>query len=206
MSENKNHANQQNAKLSTGPKSQQGKIVIKTNALKHGLRAKQIIIFDESEEEFDALCKSLHESLKPKGSLQIELVNRISACLWRLRRIPNFEAGLLEYQLLQEQLADVETEMLNFKESSLGISPFEINTAGAPAKLKSRHAAILKKSGTGQAAYGKAYCRDIKSDDALGKLSRYESQISRELFRALDQLRRMQAESSLVEVKASSTE
>ena len=53
MSENKKHANQQNAKLSTGPKSQQGKIVVKTNALKHGLRAKQIIIFDESEEEFN---------------------------------------------------------------------------------------------------------------------------------------------------------
>ncbi len=37
-------ANQRNAKLSTGPKTAEGKEAVKYNALKHGLLAKEVLL------------------------------------------------------------------------------------------------------------------------------------------------------------------
>jgi hypothetical protein len=48
-------ANRQNAKLSTGPKSEHGKRVSSMNAPKHRLTAQHLTLFDETEEDFSSL-------------------------------------------------------------------------------------------------------------------------------------------------------
>jgi hypothetical protein len=47
-------ANRRNAGRSTGPKTAAGKDRAKGNALKHGLTAAQITVFDEHPEDFES--------------------------------------------------------------------------------------------------------------------------------------------------------
>lgn len=90
-------ANRQNAKKSTGPKTDKGKRAAKMNALKHGLLAREVVITDgqveESPKEFAALWKELREDRAPMGLLEEMLVERIATCYWRLRRVLTAEAG-----------------------------------------------------------------------------------------------------------------
>jgi hypothetical protein len=39
--------------------------------------------------------QQLIDDLKPDGSCQVEVIGRLAATLWRLRRIPRFEAALM---------------------------------------------------------------------------------------------------------------
>jgi hypothetical protein len=45
-------ANRRNALKSTGPQTRSGKAASRMNALKHGLTAEQVVLFDEDVEEF----------------------------------------------------------------------------------------------------------------------------------------------------------
>jgi len=71
MTEKEIKANRLNSAKSTGPKSPKGKEVVKWNALKHGLPAREIIIKEEDEKEktkdFDDLISTLRAGLKPEG-------------------------------------------------------------------------------------------------------------------------------------------
>ena len=53
--ESQQTANETNAQKSTGPKSVEGKAKSAMNALKHGLKSKQIILPNENPLEFDQL-------------------------------------------------------------------------------------------------------------------------------------------------------
>lgn len=96
-------ANRENAKYSTGPKSPEGKALVRWNALKHGLLAKEVVIQDgegkESKAEFRALLHQLWEYLQPEGPLEGILVERIATCYWRLRRVLQCEVGEIRKQL-----------------------------------------------------------------------------------------------------------
>src|SRR5216683_6083611 len=87
-------ANRRNAKKSTGPKTIAGRTRTKVNALKHGLTAAQITIFDERPEDFENFHIGLIKALVPEGALEEQLVERITVCAWRLRRVYRIEARL----------------------------------------------------------------------------------------------------------------
>src|ERR1700730_11821107 len=80
-------ANRRNAKKSTGPRTVEGRNRSKVNALKHGLTATQIIIFDENAEDLENFHQGLIEEMLPRGALEEQLVERIAVCAWRLRRV-----------------------------------------------------------------------------------------------------------------------
>jgi chemotaxis protein histidine kinase CheA len=88
-------ANRRNARKSTGPKTAAGKDRAKGNALKHGLTAAQITVFDECPEDFESLYSGLLAALIPSGALEEQLVERIAVCAWRLRRVYRIEAWLI---------------------------------------------------------------------------------------------------------------
>jgi hypothetical protein len=88
-------ANRRNARKSTGPKTAAGKDRAKGNALKHGLTAAQITVFDERPEDFESLYSGLLAALIPSGALEEQLVERIVVCAWRLRRVYRIEAWLI---------------------------------------------------------------------------------------------------------------
>jgi hypothetical protein len=99
VSEKKLYANRRNARLSTGPRSERGKLAVRHNALTFGLFAKDIVIVKgdgrESEAEFHALLDELAERYHPVGPLEEWLVARIAVCLWRLRRATRAENGAI---------------------------------------------------------------------------------------------------------------
>lgn len=90
-------ANQQNAQLSTGPKTTKGKAVISTNAIKHGIFTKDLIVSStlgkENEEEYLEMLNNLIDCLSPQNQMESLLVEKIAIDFWRLRRVIRFEAG-----------------------------------------------------------------------------------------------------------------
>jgi hypothetical protein len=92
-SERQIESNKLNARLSTGPRTIAGKQKIATNALKHGLTGKQIVLPDENPDDFDEFSSTLWQDLDPQGTLEELLVEKIVADAWRLRRFPRLEAA-----------------------------------------------------------------------------------------------------------------
>ncbi len=90
-------ANRKNARLSTGPRTLQGKNVAKLNALKHGLLAEAIFEgageTGEDARQFGALLEEVREDLRPNGAMERLLVEKIAVCYWRLRRVLRAEMG-----------------------------------------------------------------------------------------------------------------
>ena len=95
-SENQIAANRANAKRSTGPKTNAGKAQSRKNAWKHGLTAKALVINGENPKNFELLRADYEAQFKPRNALQFELVERLAVTAWRQRRIPAFEAALIE--------------------------------------------------------------------------------------------------------------
>lgn len=95
-------ANKKNAQKG-GVKTQEGKAIVKYNALKHGLLAKEAVITvgegAESPEEFNALLEDLKTQLAPAGTLEEMLVEKIAVAYWRLRRAYRYEVGLIRQEL-----------------------------------------------------------------------------------------------------------
>jgi hypothetical protein len=89
-------ANRANAKRSTGPKTNVGKAQSCKNAWKHGLTATTLVINGENPKNFELLRAEYEAQFKPRNALQFELVERLAVTTWRLRRIPAFEAALIE--------------------------------------------------------------------------------------------------------------
>src|SRR5208282_1554146 len=101
-SERKKQANRENAKHSTGPKTDIGKTWVRYNALKHGLYATDVVIQygdgKESQEEFDILLQGLQRALEPQDVMQECLVRTIAEAEWRLRRAARAEVGEIRRQ------------------------------------------------------------------------------------------------------------
>jgi hypothetical protein len=88
------NANAANARLSTGPKTPEGKARSSENARKHGLTAKDLVIGTEDREEFNELLTGLQVDVSPQGALQQALFDELVASAWNLRRIRRMETGL----------------------------------------------------------------------------------------------------------------
>ncbi len=97
-------ANRRNAAKSTGPRSKRGKEVVSKNAMRHGLSAQQVLVPGESEEEFEALIQKLISEFEPEGEFELQLVERISTCIWRQRRIYRIESEVLRAEFLEAEI------------------------------------------------------------------------------------------------------
>jgi hypothetical protein len=89
-------ANRRNARKSTGPKTPQGKAVVRLNAVTHGLLSREVLLPEEDESALVELDKHLRAHLQPVGELEAFLVDRIVTAAWRLRRLMRVEVGLFE--------------------------------------------------------------------------------------------------------------
>ena len=89
-------ANRENAKQSTGPRTEAGKAASSSNALRHGLASRGLIIIPGHEEAFEQLQTDLRATLLPNGPLQELLFKRALTSAWNLHRCQ--EAEVLIYQ------------------------------------------------------------------------------------------------------------
>ena len=96
MTAKKAAANRANALKSTGPKTPEGKAVVATNGIRHGILSSRLLLASERPEEFVALLDSLQAALKPSGALEVVLVDKIAAAIWRQRRLVAAETASTE--------------------------------------------------------------------------------------------------------------
>lgn len=91
------HANLQNSQLSTGPTTANGKAIVSTNAIKHGIFTKGLIlstdIENENENDYQEILNNLLDCLSPCNQMESLLVEKIAVDFWRLRRTIRFETG-----------------------------------------------------------------------------------------------------------------
>jgi len=95
VSQKQLEANRENAKLG-GVKTEEGKAVSKYNALKHGLLSKEVLLKGEEEKTLIEVGKRLRMELEPQTELEMVLVDRITANVWRLRRVMQIEREMMD--------------------------------------------------------------------------------------------------------------
>jgi hypothetical protein len=105
-SEKQVEANRANARKSTGPKTAEGRARSRANAWKHGLTASTLIIVGEEPDEFDELRAALIDSYDPQSPWERELVERLAGIFWRLRRVPFWEAAIIDARYVQLEEED----------------------------------------------------------------------------------------------------
>lgn len=158
-------ANRTNARLSTGPRTPQGKARSSLNALTHGLTAQTVILEDEDPEEFERFREELIAYFQPGSLFEGELVDRIVGILWRMRRIPKFEAYVIEAR--RDEISyktGYDPRMKRVREGDFGILT------------------------------GYAFIQDSQNQNALGKLSRHEAALMNQLKQTLQLLQKIQSQ------------
>jgi hypothetical protein len=85
-------ANRRNARKSTGPKTPEGKAASSMNNLRHGLRARTVVLKDEKQEDFDEILAGLQDEYQPACQSEQYLVNHAAIAQWKLVRAEAYEA------------------------------------------------------------------------------------------------------------------
>ena len=91
-------ANRRNARLSTGPVSDEGKQKSRQNAVRHGLTAETVIDALEDADDYAAFEIAVTADYDAQSAVERELVLRLASLLWRLRRATAIESGLFKIQ------------------------------------------------------------------------------------------------------------
>lgn len=82
-----------------GTKSPEGLHNFPQNALRHGLTAKTLVLFNESQTKFDELMEAFIRQFKPTDEVELELVTEIVAARWRLRCIWLIQTAAIDLQM-----------------------------------------------------------------------------------------------------------
>ena len=88
-------ASRENSRLSTGPKTQEGKNASRYSALKHGLAGSLLVLPNEDMEAFTNYRARLIADLRPKGELESTIAQSLIGALWQLDRARAIESNLL---------------------------------------------------------------------------------------------------------------
>ena len=175
-------ANRRNAKRSTGPRSPEGKTRSRLNSRKHGLTAKTLIIVGECPDDFDQLRAELIDEHHPQSALEAELVERLAGILWRLRRVPFFEAAILDAHQAQvtEAIRDEEERRPQRRQ---GYEEEEEE------QEKGDEDEADEMSDEERSVYlGRSLIRDGVCGDGLGKLARHEATLMNAFTKTLQML------------------
>jgi hypothetical protein len=166
-------ANRANALRSTGPRTPDGKAIARRNALAHGLTAEQLMLDGEDPELFDTLREALFDEFAPASPYEEQLTHQVVSLLWRLRRIPAFEAALLSW--------------IDYTRGELRDSDFVYRGLGPEHSIK-------RESPETRARLKLGRMLEVESSKNLtAKLSRYEAHLLRQLEQTRKELQEVQA-------------
>ena len=191
-------ANQMNARRSTGPKTPEGKAVVRLNAVRHGLLAREVVLPGEDADAFEDLWNQVRADLLPVGPIEQLLVDRIVNAMWRLRRLARAETALFHWRVHGLKADRLASQVRSYEKAPPLFDPFSFGTVITD-EASHREA----KEALGQAEcerdrdevlLGCALDADAKEGDTLRKLARYETSLERSLFRTLYVLRQVQYE------------
>ena len=88
-------ANRLNALKSTGPQTPEGKAAVKLNALRHGLRARTVVLPGENPDDFQQLCDDLETEWQPTSRSEQFYVEQMAISQWKLTRIEVAEKSIV---------------------------------------------------------------------------------------------------------------
>lgn len=80
-------ANRLNAQKSTWPRTPQGKVHVSMNSLRHGMRARAVVLPKENEGRFHQLCDELEAEWQPQSTTESALLEKMAAAQWKLQKI-----------------------------------------------------------------------------------------------------------------------
>ncbi len=110
-------ANRRNARLSTGPVTEEGKTKSRQNAVRHGLTAETVIDALEDAEDYAAFEMAVTADYDAPSAVERELVLRLASLLWRLRRANAIETGL--FRLQARQLLQFRAQRQDYRDGSI---------------------------------------------------------------------------------------
>jgi hypothetical protein len=97
-------ANQENAQLSTGPKTEAGKATSAMNAVRTGLTGRTVLLPSDDVAAYQTHLTVYENEFQPIGLRERELVQSIADTQWRLQRIPGLEMAI--YAKGRDEFAD----------------------------------------------------------------------------------------------------
>ncbi len=87
-------ANRENAQLSTGPRTEDGKTKSSMNAVKTGLTGRTVLLPSDDVAAYREHLACLEDRYKPANDTENMLVQSVADTEWRIARIPSLEAGI----------------------------------------------------------------------------------------------------------------
>jgi len=96
-------ANRKNAKKSTGPKTVEGRNVVRRNALKHGLTAETLVALGEDAEAFRLMADAHLAVFRPRNDVEPEFANTFTLAAWRRRRCVSTETAMVNRYIRESQ-------------------------------------------------------------------------------------------------------
>lgn len=97
-------ANQANSKLSTGPRTPEGKAISSRNALKHGLYCFEYTLSVEEEEDMNLLRDSYFDYFNPRNPCEARIVDQMVAASWRVHHAHTAHLHALQMKLRDPNL------------------------------------------------------------------------------------------------------
>jgi hypothetical protein len=138
------------------------------------LTAKTLIIVRENADDFDQLRGMLMHEHDPQSALACELVERLAGIIWRLRRVPFFEAAIIDAR--QAQLDD--EARWNTSRTYKTPQEFDGGEGGAEEMSDAEWSVYV----------GHALIRDGLCGDGLGGLARHETTLMNAFTKTLQML------------------
>jgi len=87
-------ANRENSKLSTGPRTPEGKAASSPNARTHGLSAADPVLPHEGRTQFNALLEGYQSDFAPQTAHEEFLVTQMAGARWKLDRAERIETAM----------------------------------------------------------------------------------------------------------------
>jgi len=101
MSQSRSEAARINGAKSKGPITPEGRARSSQNSLRHGLLAEQVLLPHEDKAHYNQARDSYVQSFQPADQPQLDLVETMAAARWRLNRLVDMEATILEIEMLR---------------------------------------------------------------------------------------------------------
>jgi hypothetical protein len=133
-------ANQANAQLSTGPRTEAGKARSSQNAIKHGLFSRQLLLPGEDPNALASFRSSVLKRLAPRDLLELQVVEQYISSSWKLRRLEaaEQEAYLDEAEVMSLELSESLGDSKDLPQPSVGLLTWRLMEDGKLERL-SRH-------------------------------------------------------------------
>lgn len=207
-------ANKANAQSGKGPVTEKGKSRTCHNALRHGILTRRVTLNTEDEQEYQAAWQSWDEYYHPIGQLEQFLVEEVANIAWKLGIVESLETR----ELLRRQDVRDGVDAVFHSELKLPISDWDLpidrgwdcerivvralagddtgnsNASRAPGVWQGQVVNAVRNSQNSHHQTGGRLEVQAVLGSCLDTMTRYRAALKRDLYRAIETLRTVQAE------------